>query len=159
MRNRLRHLTRYLPPDAAREWFTPALHDLEVEWARRRSDGGGVLRRRVADLRLLAGALLLYVECLRLSAVQHAAMRRRRARVARTVPRHQKEYASMFTSNLRHALRLFRREPAFCGAAVLTLALGIGANTALFAVVEAVLLRPLSYVDADGLVMLRHRAA
>jgi predicted permease len=63
----------------------------------------------------------------------------------------------MFITNLRHALRLFRREPAFSGAAVLTLALGIGANTALFAVVEAVLLRPLSYVGADELVMLRHR--
>ena len=63
----------------------------------------------------------------------------------------------MLTLDLRHALRLFRREPGFAAAAVLTLALGIGANTALFAVVEAVLLRPLPYPDADELVLVKHR--
>jgi putative ABC transport system permease protein len=63
----------------------------------------------------------------------------------------------MFTLDLRHALRLFRREPAFAAAAVVTLALGIGANTALFAVVEAVLLRPLPYPDAERLALVRHR--
>ena len=51
---------------------------------------------------------------------------------------------------LRQALRIFRREPALAAAAVLTLTLGIGANTALFAVVEAALLRPLPFADADG---------
>ncbi len=63
----------------------------------------------------------------------------------------------MWTHNVRQALRLFRREPAFAAAAVLTLTLGIGANTALFAVVEAVLLRPLPFERADELVVLRHR--
>jgi len=59
--------------------------------------------------------------------------------------------------DLRHALRLFRREPAFASAAVITLMLGIGANTALFAVVEAVLLRPLPYDSADDLILIKHR--
>ena len=63
----------------------------------------------------------------------------------------------MLTHDVRQALRLFRREPAFAAAAVVTLALGIGANTALFAVVEAVLLRPLPFEQADQLVVLRHR--
>jgi putative ABC transport system permease protein len=58
---------------------------------------------------------------------------------------------------LRQALRIFRREPALAAAAVLTLTLGIGANTALFAVVDAALLRPLPFADADRLVVLRHR--
>ena len=63
----------------------------------------------------------------------------------------------MWTHDVRQALRVFTREPAFAAAAVLTLTLGIGANTALFAVVQAALLRPLPYDKADQLVVLRHR--
>jgi putative ABC transport system permease protein len=63
----------------------------------------------------------------------------------------------MWNHNVRQALRLFRRETAFAAAAVLTLALGIAASTALFAIVEAVLLRSLPFEQADRLVVVRHR--
>jgi predicted permease len=53
--------------------------------------------------------------------------------------------------NLRFAARLLRRDPAFTAAAVLTLALCIGANTAVFTVVDTVLLRPLPYPSPDRL--------
>src|SRR5207247_4841034 len=66
--------------------------------------------------------------------------------------------ASMLLNDVRYALRSFAKNPGFAAAAVLSLAIGIGANTSVFSVASALLLHPLPYKDADRLVILWNRS-
>src|SRR5437867_3264560 len=59
---------------------------------------------------------------------------------------------NLLIQDIRHALRVLRKSPGFAVTAILTLALGIAASTAVFTVVDSVALKPLSYRDSGSLV-------
>src|SRR5256714_3216704 len=82
---------------------------------------------------------------------------RRRNQHARRVRSPEKRIRATDMNDLRYALRQLIKSPSFSATAIVALALGIGATTAMFAVIYAFLLRPLPYANPDQLVMLQSR--
>jgi putative ABC transport system permease protein len=151
-----RLLAALLPRAIARDVFEPAWWDLRIGHLERRARVRSPLARSALGWRHAIEALVLCFDCWRLVLADPRSLfpAPRPSAVAHTP---NTERFSMLLYYLRHAFRRLVREPAFTVAAALTLALGVGANVAVFAVVEAVLLRALPYPEADNLVILNHR--
>src|SRR5262245_18466397 len=140
-----------LPVDAAREMDIVDELAQHVAEHHRELVASGIDADRAVDLALAPLAERAALEIARADRPRSAAP---------TPPPARGSLMGGFARDLRYGLRLLRRAPAFAAAATLTLALGIGANVAIFSVIRAVVLRPPPYHDPDGvLAFLNSRSA
>lgn len=135
-------LERLLPSD----WAEDILGDLKETYRRRRS----AVARLGAGL-WLSAQVVLFAGRFALEALRERAFGWRRSMQSEeTGPG---DLLTSVAGDVRYAFKVARRSPIFFGAVILTLAVGIGANTAIYSVVEGVVLDPLPYPDSDRLVV------
>jgi hypothetical protein len=110
-----------------------------------------------ADLLQARGTMATWVRVVpdlcRSVPVTHARERAARKR-ARAIAYHGETAMGSLKADVRHAVRALVKAPVFTAVTVVTLALGIGANSAIFSLVNAVLLRPLGYVESERLILI-----
>jgi predicted permease len=134
--------------------YTAALRLLPSDFRDRFGEEMTELAERRLDAARRVGALALFREGLRLFADLGATVSREWWATRAASNERPEDNMDILLQDLRFAARGLMRRPAFAGVAAATIALGIGANTAIFSVVDAALIRPLPYEQPDRLTII-----